>query len=511
MVSGVAWVTRTGGGMDLHVLGKISLRLERDGQASLGDPEAPGCNLGCPAPEEALATTGRRLVVRGTRASGGRVMLRRGSTILVDAGFEPGADLVHHPLTGNAKTTMSGERGEWLVVEGAEHPQARRWCKLPKLGMVTTWREARDRLVLNYKLLLVDVGAWSVSFVYRGSRPLGPEGMPLMLDLSALNVEQLSALMPPSSPGLAPGSRGPVSHGLGSTMNLPDGNPLRPALPFETGRSPVFGPPPVPLTRSAPTGTAELVTPPGMRQRPKVPALFDEMTGTQTEVKPDKPPAAPTVAHANARSGAPLAATTDVRAELELRLKAGSSLVGLQLKGAKLDGISLRQARLAGLDLSMSDLRNADLTEADLSDAKLDDARLDGAKLDGATLSSASLDRASFRVASLRDVQGRACVGTEADFTDADLQNADLRGGQLVGARFTGARAQGLNAQGADLTGAVFTSARLERANLSDATLRRAQLKTARLTNCDLRNADLREIQGETALQGARLEGARRS
>lgn len=109
---------------------------------------------------------------------------------------------------------------------------------------------------------------------------------------------------------------------------------------------------------------------------------------------------------------------------LELAVREGMDLVGVDLTRA-----SLRRAFL-----SKADLRGAALHDADLCSCYLHGADLRGADLRGTRLAHAFLSGADLRRADLR-----GAVLTRADLRGASLLGVDLRGTILTGARLDGA------------------------------------------------------------------------
>lgn len=485
LLSGVAWATAAPGGVDLHAMGKISLVLDVEGSSTQIASQPPGYHRNAAAPEEVRDDVGRLLLVRGFRSTAGRVMLRKGADPLAEAGFGPGGDIVTSPLAGSAKTTMSGKQGEWLVVEGAEHAAARRWCKLPKLGVVATYG-ANQRMVLRYKILCVDVTSWIVSFIYRATKPLGRSPMPASVHLGAMTVEQVTGgAIRPSIP-------------LNGTVALAGAPAPSPSLPFNRSQPPRL--PPYSIIDHVSTGTVDVMDPAEAHaaQAQWAPQLEDTTTNVRDLPAPK-----------GAATGAP-APDPGLRAEVERRYAAGRPLSDLDLRGARLEQIQLANARLFGLDLSRADLRGADLTGADLTGARLCDARLDGARLDGANLSNAIVDNTTFGAASMRSVMADELQGVEASFDEAVLERSRFRRARLVGATLERVRAAGMDLAEADLTGAQLNGGSFERANMRGANLRRAGLRGAHFSGADLSDADLREVSGLNRLPGANLEGAKR-
>ncbi|HTJ83271.1 MAG TPA: hypothetical protein VL400_16240, partial [Polyangiaceae bacterium] len=193
-VAGVAWLARSPGSVELTVIGKLVLSLGRDGTAALVAPEAPGWNQGRGAPEEIEPGSARRLVLRGARTMAGRVVLRRGTTTVVEVEASAGSNVVAQPLSNTMQTTTAGRRGdEWLVVEGFEGPGSRRWCKLPKLGLLAGYAGAagsRERMLLTSRLCLVDVSTFTIAFVMRAQRKLPAELAPREIGLAIMDLSE---------------------------------------------------------------------------------------------------------------------------------------------------------------------------------------------------------------------------------------------------------------------------------------------------------------------------------
>jgi hypothetical protein len=185
-VSGAAWARPSSPGAELTVIGKIALELGLDGAIRVVPPEAPGWNAGTPSPIEVDAARSRRIVVRGRRSFAGRVILRRGEHQLAELPFGAGDVPAEAALANTMQTTIAGRRGdEWLVVEGAN---ARRWCKLPKLGIVATWPS--ERMILTSRLCLIDVESWTVVFVMRGSKKMLPAAAPKHVGLAIVDMAE---------------------------------------------------------------------------------------------------------------------------------------------------------------------------------------------------------------------------------------------------------------------------------------------------------------------------------
>lgn len=201
--SALAWLTPTTGGVELTIVGKLVVGLGVEGYVEmLPKPELPGWHQARPAPAEVDRDAARRIVARGRRAHPGKVVLRRGSSVLVECPFAPGDQPVEAPLANNMQTTIAGKRGdEWLVVEGGDRPDARRWCKLPKLGLVATWNDV-ERLVLTSRICFVDVSDWTISFVMRGSRKIPPSMAPKHLSVAVHDPTGGTAPLPVRVPAV---------------------------------------------------------------------------------------------------------------------------------------------------------------------------------------------------------------------------------------------------------------------------------------------------------------------
>lgn len=201
--SALAWVTPVTGGAELTIVGKLVVALGLEGQVEMvPSPELPGWHQARPAPAEVDKDAARRIVARGRRMHAGKVVLRRGSNVLVECAFGPGEDPVGTPLANNMQTTIAGKRGdEWLVVEGGDRPDARRWCKLPKLGLVATWNDV-ERMVLTSRVCFVDVSDWTISFLMRGSRKILPTMAPRHLSVAVHDLTSGASPLPVRAPAV---------------------------------------------------------------------------------------------------------------------------------------------------------------------------------------------------------------------------------------------------------------------------------------------------------------------
>lgn len=475
-VAGSAWVERAPVGFDLHVIGKLALQLGQGGTIKVvSKPELPGWNQGRTAKEELAITTGRQLLVRGHRTQPGRVILRRGVEPVGEIEIEPGVAIVGISLDSTAQATIGGKRGEdWLVIEGVEGQSSRRWCKLPKLGLVASWGEI-ERMTLASRICMVDVSSWTITFVMRATRRVPEAMVPKGVVLSVMDLSQAGApvavtagsgtyaaaappqaaapLAPTAVPPAAvpPAARArpdiqdpPTMISAGVTQARPlaadDDETVRvkssASSDAATGRTRQLGPEEVArlLAQERPRPLEDAADELPTRMLPS-----DELRKLTRAIDRDEPSAgdADEVSRAFAAiapAAGPAATQVAERAELERRAKEGAPSEGLALRGAALAG-----ARLAGAKLADADLSGADLSRADLSDSTLSGAKLDGTNLDGACLERASLDFASLRGASLR-----AAKLEGATFAGADLRDADLRGATpasaLMGADLAGAK-----------------------------------------------------------------------
>ncbi|MBK6517438.1 MAG: hypothetical protein IPM79_10560 [Polyangiaceae bacterium] len=261
-VSGTAWATPAAHGADVQIVGKVVVKLEGEGIAGLVPPELPGWHFGRQALEEFDFTGGRKLVVRGQRPLGGRAMLRRGEQTTAELSFGPGADILVAPMAGSGEATMSAEKGDWFVASGVDAPSARRWCKLPKLGIVASWGQG-ERSVLLYRVCALCVGTWTLSLVYRAVRFFPTASVPRAFELVAMSAEELLRSSERKEP-------------ITTTDLSADARAMREALPFQRKRA---NPPPAHelAQRSSGTGTDELGTP-----RIEVPRMADEETSTKS-------------------------------------------------------------------------------------------------------------------------------------------------------------------------------------------------------------------------------------
>ena len=144
--------------------------------------------------------------------------------------------------------------------------------------------------------------------------------------------------------------------------------------------------------------------------------------------------------------------------ELEALIKAGRSLININLEKAALKDANLRSANL----------RSANLRSANLSGANLEGANLKGANISGGNLESVNLK-------------------------GANLRSANLKGSKLEAADLCGADLDGVNLKDADLERADLNRANLKDANLEDADLRSADLCGAKLNGANLKGANLKK------------------
>ncbi len=538
-VSAAAWQQQAASLVDLLVFAKLTLVLDTENHAQLIDSEAPGTNRNRPAPEELPNEGGRQLLVRGYRSHEGRVLLRRGTRSEVTVPFAQGAELISAEIASRVNSTTSGERGQWLVIEGGHAPGSRRWCKLPSLGVVARAPHG-DAFLLPSKLMIVDLTTFSIVFVYRGVRRLEAPIASLSLALTDLGGSPDKAA--PQAAGPQVGRRSRTEEIAVEPARPARGGPAaRPAVPAaftdeesSTGDVTALMPMPQLGTPSAPRNLSPMpFAPPSQVALPPKPATPSEPKREPAKTGPRPPPAlAPPpppppvreLAHRATQHvavSAPVAvaaptfapsagAPPDVRSELLRRVAAGVSLAGLDLRRASLRGVALPNANLNGLDLSLADLSDADLSGASLDGCQLSDARLAAAKLDDATLKGACLDRASLKLASLRGARMSGCSAVEADLTSADLERANLRQAKLTGATLSLANLRASLAEQVDLTGADLSGAHFEAANLRGSVLRRAIVTRARFTAADLSGADLREAEPHKAFHGAELGNTQR-
>lgn len=199
----------------------------------------------------------------------------------------------------------------------------------------------------------------------------------------------------------------------------------------------------------------------------------------------------PTMAH---RGRPAVISASDMREEVERRVREGEGLEGLDLSdtdlsgfdlsGRKLGGARFDRANLSGCGLRGVDLSGVSLEGANLRGAQLDDAMLERTNLVGADLSGASLVRCF-----LTDANLSTAIANEASFDQASGQRTIFARMRAEGARFTSA----------SLDGADFTEAHLDAANFDSALLPEARLYEASAEEASFLRA---------TLVGARLDGA---
>ncbi|MFO0555844.1 MAG: hypothetical protein U0271_46130 [Polyangiaceae bacterium] len=260
-VSAVAWLAPAQVGLELNVIGKLALDLGLEGHLSLANPEPPGWNLRTPAPLEIEPASARKIIVRGWRPQPGKLILRRGTNTLAEVAFGPGDEPQIVSLANTMQTTIAGRRGdEWLVVEGVDHPGSRRWCKLPKLGIVAMWNDV-ERMLLTSRVCLVDVASWSVVFVMRASRKVLPAMAPTQLSVMLQDL------------GQSPGAQEPSSARVSSVPHsVPQSTPS--AAPPSPPPTPAPSPPPPP--KPAPPAFAVEDSTTAMRLPDSAVELIDE-------------------------------------------------------------------------------------------------------------------------------------------------------------------------------------------------------------------------------------------
>ncbi|HTJ83238.1 MAG TPA: pentapeptide repeat-containing protein [Polyangiaceae bacterium] len=502
-VAGIAWLQPSKPSVELHVVGKLTMLLLPDGQTShVPRPELPGHHRGLPAPEELDLAAVRKVIVRGGRASPGRVVLRRGPTVLAEAAFAAGPDPVAVELSSTMQTTVAGRRGdEWLVVEAAGGPEARRWCKLPKLGILATWNEI-ERLVLTSRVCLVDTTTWTVSFVLRAARKLPAAMAPDAVRISIVDL----AGGAPSTPGMAipagPPSPWPAAAApaVASSLGAPAVAP--PVVAAPRVAAPVVAPgladddglDKTAIRQPAKNPLAALVlddpttAPPHAKRRPLDETTADEpktrfvdvAKNLPAEALPDpvatrradtrKPSSAGLRIGRSSASSPAIPAVVDNLASTVQReaisprvhdeettasaaVDAGPSSVTRAFAAVSPSAVPIKYelvrrikegASLAGLVLTGADLTAISVPGASLSGVDLSQSDLTGADLTGADLAAARLDGARLDGARL----------DEADFMCATLVGASLRAASLHGANFAGA-----SLDGADISGAVPESA----------------------------------------------------
>ncbi len=215
---------------------------------------------------------------------------------------------------------------------------------------------------------------------------------------------------------------------------------------------------------------------------------------------------------------------SDMREEVERRVREGEGLEGLDLSdtdlsgfdlsGRKLVGARFDRANLSGCGLRGVDLSGVSLEGANLRGAQLDDAMLERTNLVGADLSGASLVRCF-----LTDANLSTAIANEASFDQASGQRTIFARMRAEGARFTNASLDGADFTEAHLDAANFDAALLPEARLYEASAEEASFVRATLVSARLDGAVLSRsrFDGATAddslwdravLDGASLVGA---
>lgn len=528
LASGVAWTTTTAEGTELTVVGKLEFAFTSEGEPRPVQAEPPGHWQARPSPEELEAAQGRRLVVRGQRPLPGRVVLRRGTTSIAELELAPGASPAAGQLASASMSTVVGTPGdEWLVVEGFDGPRSRRWCKLPRVGLLAAWQggaAAPERLLLGARQCYVDVARHGFAFVLRGTRRLSAGAIPQRIELVATQLAPLVNVMPAgadlgttlpleggAAPAAAPVLPFPAVPGSAGTPRLGAG------LPSLAERSDE-------VTRTDITDTRLMVTLPPTKPSPVLP--FDvppELESTHV-IDPSSPPEADTLPFAKRSSGGPRPVDADgVAHALTVPVSGGRRAndplervdtlespgtpslppesvepgpVHMQLHEPRPVG-DVHEVILAPPPdaTSMEPEMLGQPTEPASARAELERRLRDGASLAGLELRAADLSGLVLRHAKLGGLDLSLTKLTGADLSAADLTRTKLDGARLDDAKL----------DGAILARASFEGASLERASLRDAQAREAVFVEAQLSGSDLTSADLRRAK----LVGATLTGAR--
>ncbi len=147
--------------------------------------------------------------------------------------------------------------------------------------------------------------------------------------------------------------------------------------------------------------------------------------------------------------------------ELEALIKAGRSLININLEKAALNDANLESVNLKGANLRSANLRSVNLEGANLEGANLRSAKLKGAKLEAADLCGADLDGVNLKDADLERADLNRANLKDANLEDADLRSADLSGAKLNGANLKGANLKKANFRSREVSGVGVRIARL--------------------------------------------------
>jgi uncharacterized protein YjbI with pentapeptide repeats len=550
LACGVAWTTTTAAGTELTVVGKLEFAFTSEGEPRPVQAEPPGHWQARPSPEELEAAQGRRLVVRGQRPLPGRVLLRRGTTSIAELELAPGATPAAGQLASASMSTVVGTPAdEWLVVEGFDGPRSRRWCKLPRVGLLASWQcgsSTPERLLLGARQCFVDVARGSFAFVLRGTRRLSANSIPQRVELVVTDLAPLVNVTP---------ARGD----LGTTLPLDGGAvPVAgPIMPFAgASGAPAPPPPQAPGVLSPPPFAAPAVEGSSLPRLgiglPSLAERSDEITRTDvattrliSPLAPTKPSPVlpfdvpdelestsaldPTAAPEtdtlpfgkSPRSAAPSVEPGSVGYALTIPVSSGRRLGGhdapeeaLESPGTPSIAPESVEAGPVKVELheprSMGDVHQVILApppdqtsleqegvvslETHSVRIELERRLCDGASLAGLELRSADLSRLELRHAKLGGL----------DLSLANLSGADLTSADLTRSKLDGARLDGAKLDGAILARASFEGASLDGASLRDIQARECSFVEAQLAGCDLTSADLRRAK----LVGATLVGA---
>jgi uncharacterized protein YjbI with pentapeptide repeats len=531
LASGVAWVTTTAAGAELGVVGKLEFAFTTEGDPRPVQAEAPGHWQGRPSPEELELSQARRLLVRGQRPLPGRVVLRRGTTSIAELELGAGGAPAVGQLASASMSTVVGTPGdEWLVVEGFDGPRSRRWCKLPRVGLLAVWQSGAappERLLLGSRQCFVDVARQSFAFVLRATRRLSTGAIPQRVELVVTNLAPMVTVAAtttdlgttlPLDAGraavVAPVLPFPVATGAPASPNasaprlagqLPFAAPVAPPpkLPVIGRGLPFLGEAPSETTATGVSTTnvmrADELAGEGVRRA--LPFTSEpELDDTRSLGADELPPRESVLPFASSEPAPVVPATPPVMPPPRVPVPMASpdtesEIATLPIHGGVRAPESLRRAaEQLAVPVATSSPSVNEAPEFDPVRSELDKRLRDGAALAGLELRSADLSGLVLRHAKLGGL----------DLSLANLSSADLTSADLTRTKLDGARLDGAKLDGAILARASFEGASLERASLRDVQARECNLVEAQLSGCDLTGADLRRAK----LVGAKLVGA---
>ncbi|MFO0554305.1 MAG: hypothetical protein U0271_38345 [Polyangiaceae bacterium] len=242
--AGLAWATvAPSGNTELFIAAKLVVRIDDTGNPTLIASEAPGVHQGRAADEEMTPAAGRQLIVRGHRRVPGRVMLRRGERTVAELSCDPGDHPLSTPIEGSLKSTLTTISGEWVVATGIDQPNARRWCKLSKVGVIGML-DGVEPATLFHRASIVCVDTWTISLLYRMNRVQPSASIPKWIELK-LNVLPNESL--PSQDATSRVADSPPKANMARTQESDRLAPaVHAALPFTQGPASPLPPTPTP-------------------------------------------------------------------------------------------------------------------------------------------------------------------------------------------------------------------------------------------------------------------------